>query len=235
MAEAPSISGQRLAEANARIPGPGLYIQEDSDDEVGEEASSYDEQGGTDGAATPPTRVNNFEKSSSEDTIKDLGGNPWEDPISLPSMTSPSQPQTSQIAMTRFLRKAADIETASRKATWGTTVRRMSETDLERLLGPEGLLSRLSVGREKIMEIVDRRGSMLASRLLPKRTPSASKSRSNDAFNQDLENNSNGGPLEVLQSRKDSLHARKQSYGERSEFGPWPNSNSVRRMASNVS
>ena len=138
--------------------------------------------------------------------------------------------------MTRFLRKAADVETASRKATWGTTVRRMSETDLEKLLGPEGLLSRLSVGRDKIMEIVDRRGSMLASRLLSKRNPSTFKNRSGEGITQDAEAATTGGPLEVLQSRKDSLHARKESYGDHPNFSPRTSTGGgLRRMASNVS
>ena len=233
--DTPSISGQLLAEANARIPGPGLYIQEDSGDEVGEGMLSQDEESASEGAATSASRISNFESSIIENTLNDLGGSPWEDPIHLPSISSQSQPPTSQIAMTQFLRKAADIETASRKATWGTTVRRMSETDLEKLLGPEGLLSRLSVGRDKIMEIVDRRGSMLASRLLPKRTTSTSKNRQSEAPNQDFETTSTAGPLEVLQSRKNSLHARKESYAERSEFGSRPSTSSVRRMASNVS
>ena len=179
--------------------------------------------------------IENPEHTSLHDTLKDLTGSPWEDPIHLPSFSSQGQPQTSQIAMTRFLRKAADVETASRKATWGTTVRRMSETDLERLLGPEGLLSRLSVGRDKIMEIVDRRGSMLASRLLPKRSPSIVKTRPGDGINQGTEAATAGGPLEVLQSRKDSLHARKESNGDRPNFNPRTSSASLRRMASNVS
>ena len=119
------------------------------------------------------------------DTLKDHTISPWNGPVDLPPLTSQSQPRSSEIPLTRFHTKIADVKTASRKATWGTAVRRMSETDLEKILGPEGLLSRLSVGKDKIMETINRQGSMRASRPLLKRSPSTVENQLGEGLSQD--------------------------------------------------
>lgn len=71
----------------------------------------------------------------------------WEDP--LYDSTNPgvkAQPGTSNEAMYKFEQKAADLETLSRAATWGT--RRVSDGDLASLLHRMSFSSRAEAGEK---------------------------------------------------------------------------------------
>ena len=156
---------------------------------------------------------------------------PWTDPIYFPSHPEAvGQPSTSNAAMVRFAKRAADIETASRAATWGTTTRRMSEADLERIIGSEGLFSRLSISRDKGKDKSERRGSFLeqveqaAAKLIPKRSNSNMRRKASEPtklqHGQPLSNEHNRkdslyGRKDSLQSRKDNVRDRKESLGSR--------------------
>ena len=236
------INSPQLIDADRQVPGPGLPLHEDSGEEEDESVSDV----------PPSSPVSN---DSIEEENESAGGyfadpdgepkpaleaSPWSDPIYFPSkMGSRDQPATSNAAMAFFLKKAADIETISRRATCGTSVRRLSETDLDRVLGPEGLLSRFSISRDKIMEKIDSHGSSLASKILPKRSTSNVKRKSSEPTwpqsEQSLPPNSGRkeslhGKKESPHERKDSLQGRKESLGGRPEIQTV--SSSLRRIPS---
>ena len=216
------INSGQLVEADSQVPGPGLLLDEDSGEEEDEDASEAPE--------TPPASKEKVEKE-----IESAGGyfahpdrepkpaleaSPWADPIYFPSKTGcRDQPATSNAAIAFYWKQAADIETISRRATCGTSVRRLSENDLDRVLGPEGLLSRFSISRDKIMEKIDSHSSSLASRILPKRSTSNMKRKSSEPTWQQSEQTlpANSGRKESLRGRKESLHEKKDSLQDRKE------------------
>ncbi|MCJ1385438.1 hypothetical protein MMC17_008561 [Xylographa soralifera] len=241
-----NIDTARRAAQSARIPGPGAILLENSDDEEDEEdagSASYAE-------SAPASLHENAEvgiasealfRSSGNivDDLKPYDAHPWADSIYLYSrQDAPGQPLTSNAAMVKFLKRAADLETASRAATWGTNVRRLSEADLERMIGREGLLSRLSISKSKGKDQGERRGSFLeqveyaASKLLPRRSSSNLKRKISEPIK-----HFSGEPVEhetarkeIIHDRKESLHGRKESPG--SHAGSPSMSTSLRRIPS---
>lgn len=222
----------RLAQS-ARIPGPNVLLDEESGiEEEDEITGSYVE--------SAPASVDG-QVEASEDHVTSFGNvgvplqpqdaYPWVDPLYLRSLhdQSPSQPPTANAAMMRFINRAADIETASRAATWGTTTRRLSEADLDRMIGQGGLFSRLSVSRTKSKDQSDRRGSFLeqvehaASRFIPKRSTSHLRRKTSEPIKQ-----LSGEPVGHEYNRKDSMHARKESlHGRKESLGSRTGSPSI--------
>ncbi|MCJ1479270.1 hypothetical protein MMC13_007955 [Lambiella insularis] len=231
--DARGIETARQLAQSARIPGPNVLLDEESseDEEEDENTGSYIE-------SAPASIDGNAE--ACEDLITSFGNaggihpqdaHPWVDPLYLRSLhdSSPSQPPTANAAMMRFIKRAADIETASRAATWGTTTRRLSEADLERMIGQGGLLSRLSVSRTKIKDQSDRRGSFLeqvehaASKFIPKRSSSHLRRKTSEPIK-----HLSSEAVEHEYSRKDSTHARKESlHGRKESLGSRTGSPSI--------
>ena len=180
--------------ADLHIPGPGLMIDEESGDEDWEmddedEGTDYDEEL----PDTPPAMI------GIEDPMNNAPGAPaeeqsasppplyrahvWQDPLYDSTDPGPGvkmQPVTSNEAIMRFQKRAADMETLSRAATWGT--RRLSESDLE------GLFHRFSFkNNDEDKPKGERRGSFLeaaAAKLLPKRSQSMLKRKESEGSKQ---------------------------------------------------
>ena len=241
------LSSKRLAEANSHIPGPGLLLYEPSGDEDEDDDDEDEDDEGDNEDLSAISMTNRGDTKSPGSYFTETPGNsrqtldahPWVDPIPFPShQDNGEQPGTSNSAMMTFEKRALELETASRRATWATSIRRLSETDLDKLLGPEGLLSRLSVSKDKIMEKVDRRGSSLAAKLLPKRSSSNLRRKTSEPSGQQAQQlvaerrqyEVPGGSKESLHERKDSLQGHKEGYGFRSDSPA--TSGSIRRMSS---
>ena len=166
-------------------------------------------------------RVANYERANTPPGRKPEEAHPWVDPVHFPSHPGViGQPPSSNAAMVLFATRARDIETASRAATWGTTNRRMSEADLERIVGPEGLFSRLSISRDKGKDKNERRASFLeqveqaAARLIPRRNNSNVRRKASEPTKM--------YPSQALgpgYSRQDSLHGRKDSVQSKNTDG----------------
>ncbi|KAL9122927.1 MAG: hypothetical protein Q9187_000524 [Circinaria calcarea] len=236
------INSPKLVHAERQVPGPGLLLNEDSGEE--------EDEGVGDVPPTPPVSNDRIEEENEPaggyfadpdwESKPALEASPWADPIYFPSkMGSRGQPATANAAIAFFRKKAADIETISRRATCGTSVRRLSETDLDRVLGPEGLLSRFSISRDKIMEKIDSHGSSLASKILLKRSISNTKRKSSEPTWPQSEQSlpANSGRKESLHGRKESSHERKDSLqGRKESLGSRPEipavSSSPRRIPS---
>lgn len=213
---------------SARIPGPGILLDEDSGND--EEEDDEDDVSSRSCVESAPASVDGRIEASEvhEATTPRFNGelrpqdaHPWVDPFHVRSLEdTPGQPPTSQAAMGRFMRRAADFDAVSRVATWGTTCRRLSETDLEKFIGREGLLSRLSISKDKGKGKDERRGSFLeqaAAKLLPKRNPSSYKRKTSEPtkplYPPPEENEF--GRKDSAHRKKDSLHGRKESLGSR--------------------
>ncbi|MCJ1351623.1 MAG: hypothetical protein MMC33_001607 [Icmadophila ericetorum] len=185
--------------------------------------SSIDGEADVDTEGSPKTPLAHSEmfpegsKPKHEENLHNEGiyqeAHPWADPIYWPSRynefhVKPDQPATAAQAMQLFMQRAQDLESASRRATWATSVRRLSETDLDRLLGTDGLFSRLSISADKLREKVDRRGSSIATKL--RRNHSVTKRKGSEPTDQGTEQSASPN-----QSRKESLqesfHRRKES------------------------
>ncbi len=210
------------------IPGPGALIDEYSDDDEGNDEDDESRDDDTSSIESPPAKVDPVEpvkdKSSSyfppvaeEPSPSQFRyARPWNDPpLDFGSSSSKAQPATSNAAIMRFRQRADLIDTSSRVATWGT--RRMSETDLDKLLGPDGLLKRLSFGKEKDKpkekdkekEKEKGKGSFLdraATKLLPKRSGSNLKRKPSQVVQQ----NSSSESLDE-KSKKPTERPRKES------------------------
>jgi len=162
------------------IPGPGLLLDEESGEEDDESEDTGDEM-----PESPPAVIDKhtiaeegtksyFPTVDEEPLARQFyRSRPWQDPPFDPGVQGMKiQPATSNAAIMRFKQRADNVETASRAATWGT--RRLSEADIDKLVGDGGLLKRLSFGKEKDKSKGkgERRGSFLeqaATKLLPKR------------------------------------------------------------------
>ena len=151
-----SAGAQRLSKANleslqttpvdTHIPGPGLLI-----DESGGEEESDDEDGTAsiedDPLPEPTEGMNETPGEAKPGVYDELPNQPtlyraklWQDPLydsSDPGIKM--QPVSSNDAIMRFQQRAADIETISRVATWGT--RRRSESDMASLFRRFSLMS----------------------------------------------------------------------------------------------
>ena len=150
---------------DSKIPGPGVLLDEESGDE--EEEDSEDNT-----TESPPAAIDvnsgatetieSYFSSMQEEPLRHrfYCARPWQDPPSnslIPEIKM--QPDTSNAAIMRFSQLAGDVETASRVATWGT--RRLSEADIEKVLGPGGPFHRMSIGKDqdRTKDKAERRGS----------------------------------------------------------------------------
>ncbi|KIX01771.1 uncharacterized protein Z518_09498 [Rhinocladiella mackenziei CBS 650.93] len=179
--------------SDRHIPGPGVLIDVETDDEYFDDISvtssqiqchtdqilgDYDESGSPkmspqaiDGRETPDqTAFPTLEEETLPELQEPLPRQfmrrgPWQDPVQgLPTDTR-DQPDTSNAAAYKFNQEAAKWETASRAATWGTR-RRLSESEINSIL--EGCqvrhLSLSKRGRERGNSFLNR-----ARGLLPRR------------------------------------------------------------------
>ena len=202
-ADALGISQRLRAAHEAQIPGPGVLIDEKSgDEEEDDDTGSYAESApaSIDGQAAIDQQAMDDEAKPQMPPLDDSGpapedASPWVDPIYFPSHPDapPGQPATSNAAMMRFLKRAQDIETSSRVATWGTSARRLSDSDLQRVFGSGGLFSRLSISKDRTRDKdqekdkEDWRNNFKQSvenaalKYLPKRIPSTRRKHSEPA------------------------------------------------------
>ncbi|KAL8671472.1 MAG: hypothetical protein Q9168_004022 [Polycauliona sp. 1 TL-2023] len=179
--------------ADLHIPGPGLMIDEESGEDdwdmdgEDEEEEEEDDEGLPD---SPPAMIGIEDPTGNvpEAAANEQFASPpplyrahvWQDPLydsTNPGSGVKMQPVSSNDAIMRFQKRAADIETLSRAATWGT--RRLSEGDLE------GLFHRFSFkNTDEEKPKGERRGSFLeaaAAKLLPKRSQSILKRKEAEA------------------------------------------------------
>ncbi|KAL8646745.1 MAG: hypothetical protein Q9226_006731 [Calogaya cf. arnoldii] len=181
--------------ADLHIPGPGLVIDEESgDDDWDMDVDDDDEIEDDEGLPeTPPAMIGIEDPTGNvpEAAADEQFGSPpplyrahvWQDPLYDSTDPGPGvkiQPVTSNEAIMRFQKRAADMETLSRAATWGT--RRLSEGDLE------GLFHRFSFkNNDEDKPKGERRGSFLeaaAAKLLPKRSQSMLKRKESEGNKQ---------------------------------------------------
>ena len=215
-----SSRGFRAAQ-NASIPGPGLLVFEESgdDDDNDESSLEFSEMPPSlDGASQHGESADYFPSAFEHKGPSTLDAYPWIDPIYFPSHEGTvGQPGTSNDAMMRFAKRARDLETASRAATWGTQSRRLSDSDLQRVFGAGGLFSRLSISRHgdkepdkenikedwrQFKEIVETR----VMNFLPKRSNSSSKRKHSEPTRPSSKDHSS-----IDLGRKESTHKRKES------------------------
>ncbi|RMD44098.1 hypothetical protein DV735_g963, partial [Chaetothyriales sp. CBS 134920] len=136
-----------------RIPGPGLLLNESSDD-----GYSYDDSTSLPGSEpvseSPPVSQTDlyqlnastveenlfpsFDTSFSAEPEEPLQSQfirrtPWQDPIQGPITDRQSQPQSSNAAAWKFNQEAAKWESASRHATWGTG-RQLTELEINAIV-----------------------------------------------------------------------------------------------------
>ncbi|KAL8948186.1 MAG: hypothetical protein Q9222_005602, partial [Ikaeria aurantiellina] len=203
--------------ADMHIPGPGLVINEESDDgDWGMEEDDGDFLGeDTDSLPDSPPAMIGIEdpKGNVPEAVPEQQFNSppplyrakvWQDPLydsTNPGSGVKMQPVTSNEAIMRFQQRAGDLETMSRAATWGT--RRLSESDLE------GLFHRFSFknnddGKEK----ADRRGSFFeaaAAKILPKRGQSILRRKESESNKQQPHR-----PSVAEHKKMDSFGSRKE-------------------------
>lgn len=174
---------------DSAIPGPGVLIEERSDHEDEDDEERSTSSGGT--PESPPAQVNisfedntptddYFSPSNRVDSTNEeplprqfVRPTPWKDPAKTSGVRDTKyQPYTSNAAIMRFSRRAENIETASRAATWGT--RETSEADIESIVGPQGRFNSLHLGRDWRKS---RTNSFLeqATKFLPRRSTSSGK------------------------------------------------------------
>ncbi|KAL8821471.1 MAG: hypothetical protein Q9191_007299, partial [Dirinaria sp. TL-2023a] len=181
-----SFRGTRRSPADFHIPGPGVLIDEESGDEDDEDLNESDEEDEhIDRPASPPAAMHVIDQGAQNSEEYSIA-NPaierpplyrlklWEDPLyDSTNLGVKAQPGTSNEAMYKFEQKAAELETLSRAATWGT--RRVSDGDLASVLHRMSISSQAEAG-EKAQG--SRRGTFLeqaAAKLRPKRSGSMLK------------------------------------------------------------
>ncbi|THC87489.1 hypothetical protein EYZ11_013065 [Aspergillus tanneri] len=219
----PSLQQEYFNTKSASIPGPGILVHEISDDEDSEYESVIDGSS-SDSPAVPvgETRWTNGDLVSSPTMDRPLSQGedeepsphqflrtpPWKDPARDPSpRTARTQPQSSTAAIVEFERRARDIDTASRSATWGT--RPLSEVEVNSIIGAGGSFEHLSIDQGKKHQ----RGSSLRKFL--HRKPSSSLKRHLSDLSLTHPSTDNAGKGDEVRSpqRKDSFPHRKLSLG----------------------
>ncbi|KAL6248992.1 hypothetical protein RBB50_004055 [Rhinocladiella similis] len=181
---------------DTHIPGPGVFIQVDSEEEYSDDESvsssqahyhteqmitQYHETG------TPSMSPHALEalESSENATFPALEDEiapeeqeplphqfyrraPWQDPVRGPPSGTREQPSTSNAAAHKFTQEAVKWETASRAATWGTR-RRLSESEVSSIVEGSQIrhLSLSKRGRERGNSLLNK-----ARGLLPRRSSS---------------------------------------------------------------
>lgn len=213
---------------DSKIPGPGLLLDEDSGD--GEEDAEDSEETTPE---SPPAAIdiNDGTAETTESYFPPLKEEPlphqfyytrpWQDPPEFPSIPEiKMQPDTSNAAIMQFRQRAADIETASRVATWGT--RRLSEADIEKVLGPGGLFQRMSVGKDhnRNKDKGERRGTFFeqaAAKLMPRRSSNTLKRNGSEPSKHQMV-----ASTTFDQSRKGSLESASAPHGNLAVFDRRP-------------
>ncbi|MCJ1226936.1 hypothetical protein MMC12_003591 [Toensbergia leucococca] len=205
-ADRSSLIRYQIPNGNSPVPGPGLLLDEQSDDE------DEDSDEGSMAGSTPDT----FEDDEAEKTSPDgyfpkvkaegplYRSRVWQDPVHDATVSKiQSQPLTANDAIKRFYQVAgeADIETASRAATWGT--RRMSEGDLQ------SIFQRLNLDHEKgpAKDQKGERQGSLFDKLFPRRSSSILKRLGSERSKRQTH------PTVPENPRKESLDKRKESLG----------------------
>lgn len=223
---------------DAGIPGPGVLINEDSDadddDNDEEDDEDYDSNEEEEVPESPPANIDihqdaeisterfpslDLDESQLEPLPRQfIRARPWQDPPSNTHVRdSKKQPDTANAAIVFFGRKAENIETASRAATWGT--RRLSESDVNSVIGSDGLFKNLSLGRGRRKsrpEKPERKSSNLlerASGLLPKRSNSNIKRKVMETMHQHSSSESVDKPKKRDTIETPKLPQRKSSFG----------------------
>ncbi|GLA43814.1 hypothetical protein AnigIFM63309_001909 [Aspergillus niger] len=167
------------------VPGPGLLLHESSDDGISEGGSESAESR----SDSPAVSVNearwaheDAEVAPEEEQPRPEDGEPsphqflrappWRDPEhdASPQETR-MQPASSSAAMVEYQRRAKDIDTASRSATWGT--RHLNDAEVNSIIGPGGSFENLSISNDKEKKH-ERRSSL---RKLLHRKPSSNLKR----------------------------------------------------------
>jgi hypothetical protein len=169
---------------DSNIPGPGVLIDEDSEDDPDDPSSDV-------GSDSPPADIGSDSDSGNIEfpPLEEMPpgqqeplprqffrATPWEDPVVSDSpLGTKHQPSTSNAAIAKYDQQAAVFETASRAATWGTR-RRLSETDVNSIIGDGNKLQQMSLTDQKVRE---RRTSFMnkARGLVPRRSSSNAKKR----------------------------------------------------------
>ncbi|KAK2759114.1 hypothetical protein FQN54_003213 [Arachnomyces sp. PD_36] len=217
------------------IPGPGQLIDEESGEDYDDDDDEIDDDSdeGADLPESPPANIDihqEIEVSTEKFPSLDLDesdleplprqfirARPWQDsPSNSHVRDTKNQPDTANAAIMLYDRKANNIETASRAATWGT--RRMSESDVNSVVGSDSLFKNLSLvrGRRKSRpEKPERKSSILerASGLLPKRSNSNIKRKLMDSMHQHSSSESIDKPRKQDSIEAPRLPQRKSSFG----------------------
>lgn len=178
------------------IPGPGLLVEVESDDEYFDDVSisssqadehteqvveAYHEESfpymSPELLENLPPSEQDFFPTVGEETLPELEDplprqfyrrSPWQDTVRGPISDARDQPNTSNAAAYRFNQEAAKWETASRAATWGTR-RRLSESEVSSIVDGSKVrhLSLSKRGRERGNSFLNK-----ARGLLPRRSNS---------------------------------------------------------------
>lgn len=235
--------------ADFHIPGPDLMIDESSNDDwdMDDDDEEIEDDEGL--PETPPAMIGiedptgNVPEAAADDQLASppplYRAHVWQDPLYDSTDPGPGvkmQPVTSNEAMMRFQTRAADMETLSRAATWGT--RRLSEGDLE------GLFHRFSFkNNDDDKPKGERRGSFLeaaAAKLLPKRSQSMFKRKESEASKQQPHRPSitEHKKMDSSGSRQESLAVpgpqRKLSIGKRPKSPRIDTGSAVAAMAGQI-
>ena len=233
-----NLESLKTAVIDSHIPGPGILIDEESgddDDDDGDEMEDDEDEVELAEIEDPPApetgvteSINKVPGEALPGVYNELPNQPqlyraklWQDPLydsSDPGVKM--QPDSSNAAIMRFQKRAGEIDTMSRVATWGT--RRMSESDLV------SLFHRFSFSDKQNDEAKvkrERRGSFLeqaAAKLL-------SHKRSNSLLKRHESESS-----KPQNSRPPLDHGRKESQGSRHESLGVPQSapKGLQRMSS---
>jgi hypothetical protein len=195
------------------IPGPGLLLDEESEAAYSDDSSS---PASADYLSTsPPADVDIHSHESQgyfpplEEVAPDqdeplprqfIRAQPWQDVMRGPILHDTNhQPTTSNAAIYKYDQLAANFETASRAATWGTR-RRLSETDIQSIISGQGVrkLSLAQKTRERGNSIVKQ-----ATRLIPRRSSSNIKKKDLDIAR------NNSSTESVQKKRTDTLSSLK--------------------------
>ncbi|KAE8144654.1 hypothetical protein BDV25DRAFT_166306 [Aspergillus avenaceus] len=219
----PSLQQDYFSLHSTVIPGPGILVAADSEDEYSDQGS--DDEGSQ--ANSPAASVNEarwatetldkpsvVEYPSPEEEPSPhqfLGRPPWRDLKSGPAPeTERTQPASSTAAMVEYERRARDLDTISRAATWGT--RRRSDAEVNSLIGAGGSFENLSISNDKGKH--ERRPSFL--KLLQRKSPNNLKPSNN--LKRNLSDLSISVPGSSEANRIDgnkSSHQRKNSFPHR--------------------
>ncbi|KAI9891663.1 MAG: hypothetical protein M1814_002598 [Vezdaea aestivalis] len=192
------------------IPGPGVLVDEDSEEDSreGDEEDPAGSSGDSDKEETAdisnnqasPEDIDYFPTVQDEPSLSQFTFGrvrPWADGPSDSDRPQDEQyqPPTANQAMEVWRRRAAAVDTSSRVATWGT--RRLSDTDIERFVKDGGILKRLSFSRDKQRAKPEKKSGGIFNTFLTK-VPS-NKRRGSEKSPQPLQRPNSGFPM-----RKDS-------------------------------